>query len=373
MLLGRRSTWIAALMVAAGLAFAPAASAQSEAPPAAAAADAEFHGVNAQGVFKLPAESWDAHLGAIAATGLRVVRRDAFWSDAEPRPPQDGVHSWRWTRHDAVAAALARHGLRWHALLVYGTPWATSQQGPRAWLAPPDDPAAFAAYAAAFAARYGPGGDFWLEHPELPALPVTTYEVWNEPNLERYWPDQANAPEGYADLFVHAAWTIRSTQPEARVIVGGLSSVNVGEFLARMAARQPGLFWLADGVAFHPYGGRPEITYERIRHVRDVLRSLGAGDEPIEITETGWASPPRPEERRAGELQRLAEELPASDCGITRLLIHTWVSAEADWNDPEHWFGIAAPDATLKPSAISYAAGAQRAREAPLEPVAICG
>ena len=34
-----------------------------------------------------------------------------------------------------------------------------------------------------FVHRYGPEGSFWAAHPNLPYHPVTSYEIWNEPNL----------------------------------------------------------------------------------------------------------------------------------------------------------------------------------------------
>jgi hypothetical protein len=347
------------------------------APGAARAADpvpmSEYHGVNAQGLFRLPAWQWDTQLASIRALGLRVVRRDAFWSDAEARPPLDGVHRWWWVRHDAIAAALARNDLRWQPILDYGTPWATSTIGARAWMAPPDDPENFAAYAAAFAARYGPNGAFWAEHPELPYLPVTDYEIWNEPNLEQFWPGQDTAAERYADLFVAAARAVHATDPAGRVLVGGLSSTDVGDFVARMLARQPDLLSLADAVGFHPYGGDPSVTYARIAALRSVLSAAGAPGMPIEVTETGWASPPRPELRRAADLRRIAAQLPRSDCGVSRLIVYSWVTDELDPANPEDWFGIAHPDGSLTASAIAYAQGAAIGRTGTPGELQLCG
>ncbi len=52
---------------------------------------------------------------------------------------------------------------------------------------PPRNASSYAAYAGAFAARYGPGGSFWAEHPMIAPLPVTTYEIWNEPDGGHFW------------------------------------------------------------------------------------------------------------------------------------------------------------------------------------------
>ena len=43
------------------------------------------------------------------------------------------------------------------------------------------DANAMAAFVSSFAQQYGRGGTFWSQHPELPYLPVESYEIGNEP------------------------------------------------------------------------------------------------------------------------------------------------------------------------------------------------
>src|SRR6476469_3761544 len=85
-------------------------------PGAPASADtAQMFGISVNRVFNddfTPAH-WDAPLAAVRASGLRQARSDAFWMWAEPTAPSGGVHTYDWTKLDAVAGALARHGLRW--------------------------------------------------------------------------------------------------------------------------------------------------------------------------------------------------------------------------------------------------------------------
>ena len=52
---------------------------------------------------------------------------------------------------------------------------------------PPANLHDYAAFARAFAKRYGRGGDFWRERPEVPLVPITSYEIWNEPNAQMFW------------------------------------------------------------------------------------------------------------------------------------------------------------------------------------------
>ena len=142
------------------------------------------YGVNAQYLFTTaPQDQWGRQLDAMRATGLKVVRQDAEWAGVEPQPPAGGRHAYHWEQLDAIAGELARHGLRWRPIVDYSAPWAAAAEGNTK--SPPRDDAAFAAYAGALAARYGAGGSFWRAHPGLPNLPVTAFEIWNEPDCPR--------------------------------------------------------------------------------------------------------------------------------------------------------------------------------------------
>jgi Beta-galactosidase len=95
----------------------------------------------------------------VEALGVRWIREELDWSTVEPQP---GVFTW--STFDRLLENAASRRLRVLPLLL-GTPsWA----GPKS-LGLPDDPAAFAVFAAAAATRYGPGGSFgafipsWIE------------------------------------------------------------------------------------------------------------------------------------------------------------------------------------------------------------------
>ena len=113
-----------------------------------------------------------AELDALAQSGATEYRTDAAWPTVEPVAPAGGTHTYVWASFDAIATTLAEHGLRWFPILDYTPAWASSDGSE---FGAPTDPSAFAAYAAAFAARYGAGGSFWAAHPELPARPVAEY------------------------------------------------------------------------------------------------------------------------------------------------------------------------------------------------------
>jgi polysaccharide biosynthesis protein PslG len=322
----------------------------------------QFFGMNAQYVFKLPEAQWDSQLASIAGMGIGMVREDASWSGVERTPPVGGQHRYNWSKPDAEISALARHGLRWYPILDYSTTWDATLSGPLGWKSAPIDPAYFAAYAAAFAQRYGPGGSFWVAHPSLQQLPVQTFEIWNEPNLDQFWPTVSGAADRYGDLLAATMPAIRAVDPTAEVVVGGLSPTGLVEFLNEIEAGHPGLIAQMDAVAFHPYGTTFTNTGARVRVLREWLDAHGAGALPIEITETGWATPPLSEGERAVRMSTLVQGLSLSSCDITRIIPYTWLTFEGEASNPEEWFGIANANATLKPTGAALGEAIQAVR-----------
>src|ERR1700748_252868 len=94
-------------------------------------------------------------------------------------------------------------------------------QGPAA------DATAMAAFVTSFAQRYGRGGSFWAQHPELPYLPVESYEIGNEPDITPTQPaDQTSLhyanPADYAQVYETARTALHHVDPTARAVVGGM-------------------------------------------------------------------------------------------------------------------------------------------------------
>jgi hypothetical protein len=316
----------------------------------------------------------DAQLSALRATGATVARSDALWQASEPLAPRDGVHHYAWDFDDRIAAALAAHGLTWLALLDYSPPWAQSVAGqPHS---PPDNSDDFAAFARAFAVRYGTSGTFWRDHPSLPALPVTTLEIWNEPDNGEFWAPSPDAGR-YAELYLAARAAVDAVDPSARVIVGGLTAPTT--FLAAMARAVPALAGHVDGVAIHPYGP-PAVVVSKIRAARATLTGLGLGAVPLYVTEFGWTtSPPGAVNyvattRRPAWIERTLAALARLQCGLAATVLYTWVTPDADPADGQDWYGIAAPGAGgATPASAAFTAGLQAAAAPGAAPLACTG
>ena len=228
------------------------------------------------------------------ALGVHWIREQLDWDAIERSPGR-----YRWTRFDALMVAAARARLNVLPLLL-GTPsWA----GPASF-GLPRDPAAFGAFAAHAAARYGPGGTFWRAHPRLDArLAPRWFELWNEPYTTAYSTGGVD-PARYAAMVRAATVDGRAANRSTRwLMAADLTYLDTSgqrhEWLPALAAADPGLMRLVDGVAVHPYVfGTPgaddsiplPFRFERIDAIGRQLAQLGAARAPLWITEIGWST-----------------------------------------------------------------------------------
>jgi len=344
-------------------------------PPALPAPPGAVYGINVNRLFNdgtfSPAQI-NAQLSAVAATGVTVARSDALWELSEPHPPVNGVHTYSWAFDDTIAGDLAAHGLTWLPIVDYTATWNQSVAGEDH--SPPASDSDYAAYAAALASRYGPGGAFWAAHPELSARPVSTVEIWNEPDNGQFWLPTPN-PAAYAQLYVAARAAIAAAVPTTRVLIGGLT--NPTATLTAMIAADPGLAGQVDGVAVHPYG-IPLQMIGKLRDDRRTLTALGMGSVPLYVTEFGWVTHPRgalsyvSARRRPGYIRSSLAALGHLDCGVAAVVYYTWITPQHNPADREDWFGIQPPDGRPGPDLRAFLAGLHAA-QTPAAPISICG
>lgn len=314
----------------------------------------DFYGVNIGGGLMGPdIAARPAAFAAMRAGGLTSVRIDASWGGVEPAPPVDGVHTYRWTAYDSLVTDLARNGLRWYPMVGYSAGWAsTTTDDP---FAPPAGNENFAAFAAALAARYGAGGSFWAEHPELPQLPPITYGIWNEPSNPTFWHGPDATPERYMSLYVASRAAIKAVEPTAVVATAGVldsGAVNGQAYLQAMLASVLQPRQAVDAIGWHPYvGGVDEILWS-VARARKTIDAAGMGTVPIEVSEVGWHTGFSPEER-ATAARGLAARLPSAGLGVSRLLPYVW-SGDPIWQ-------LTDPDGSLGPLGAAYFAGIQDA------------
>ncbi|MEZ4663553.1 MAG: hypothetical protein R2911_38925 [Caldilineaceae bacterium] len=285
-----------------------------------------------------PTEQQQA-LARLRDGGLHWARQRFDWRTMEPRP---GDFDWRAA--DAMVANITQSGLTPVVVLDGSPAWARDarDQAPHDNpLAPPADPADFARFAAAFAARYG--------------AQVRYYQIWDEPNIAPHWGDRHIEPVEYARLLYAAGQAIRGTDADAQIITAALAPtadrghtaidelyflqrlyaaartfdvVHPGENLTAAGASfdplpasplrgrsfDPLLSWrgpgrgeqlppprLFDAVAVEPYGfgytavdsrQRPNLlNFQRVRLVHEVMVAAGDGATPLWAVRFGWNTP----------------------------------------------------------------------------------
>jgi hypothetical protein len=277
-------------VVAVTVTVASAASGEPSAEPAGRSADLVV-GVVPQRALE-PGEGF-----AMRRAGIESVRVWLSWAEVEPTR---GVYDW--SRPDAVIQGAAKEGLSILPLL-YGSPsWAAQRDGYDCLVfkcipyapASAETRGGFGAFAAAAVRRYGPGGDFWAQHPSIPSRPITVWQVWNEQNMNFFFRPRAN-PDAYAELLAATAARIHGEDPDAEILLGGMfgpegrpTLLKATRFL-RELYRDDGLADSFDGVAVHPYSGSALGSLDQIRAVRKTIRRHGSGEE-LWVTEIGWAS-----------------------------------------------------------------------------------
>jgi hypothetical protein len=279
----RPRTLIAALCVAvcALASVAPAGDAETHrGTPAHASAIAPLSGVNIAPVGPKPLREADLTIARARALHAKVVRMEVAWSVLEPRGPnQIEPRTLAYTDRLVSDAAAAGIGV---VAMVDGTPcWASSAPAPvlarcsplRSGVAsswPPTNPAAYAAFVAYLAQRYGAHG-------------LTAIEIWNEPDQanEHYFAGPEKATR-YAAILRAAYPAIKAANPKVLVLGGAIVGVN-GKFLRALYAA--GIKGYYDGLAVHYY----TLTLAAVRAIREV--QLANGDStPLWLDEFGFSS-----------------------------------------------------------------------------------
>src|SRR3954454_25009692 len=155
-----------------------------------------FFGVMADGVLLDRTDAQLAHeFDVMQANGVESVRIVVYWADLQPQAPGSPVpDGWRAGRNgvptnfaetDRLFAQASSHQMSVLPVVLRSPSW--DSENPDLLTAPPKTDQAYADFLGTLIDRYGPRGSFWDEHPDLPKRPQRDWQIWNEPNIARYW------------------------------------------------------------------------------------------------------------------------------------------------------------------------------------------
>ncbi len=233
---------------------------------------------------------------------LRMVREMGaptiveFFPWAYVQPRQD-VYDWH--HPDRIIRMAHRQGLTVIARLGVVPAWARPDprlQPTSLNYLPPERYADYAAFVAAFAARY---------------RGIVTHIIpWNEPNLYFEWGFRRVSPEEYVTFLKLVSEAARAANPEVQILGAALAPTLEPEdgangisdliYLRRIYEAGGGAYF--DALAIHTYGftqppddppAPDRLNFRRFELLLAIMRAFGDGDKPVYITETSWNDHPR--------------------------------------------------------------------------------
>lgn len=234
-----------------------------------------------------PEQQW---IQRAVAAGARSNRYQLNWWDVEKTPGE-----FDWSDVDRDITAMRAAGMEVTVLLHAPPEWARapgSEWVPDNLDTPWDSPE-------------NAWGNFVYETVKRYSGEVRYYEIFNEPDLNRYWD---GSPEQYARLLATAYRAAKAADPDAQIIMAGMAhwinprfSEEVLHSLRSLPnAEQNNYFF--DVAAWHWYSSSYQL-YERVLWARDLLTRYGMGHKPIWINETNlpiWGEGEGPQEAVRG-------------------------------------------------------------------------
>jgi hypothetical protein len=290
-----------------------------------------------------PAGDVDYLIDKMVAAGVQSVRMAFRWYMFEPVKGQ-----WSFGVHDQIVAKLRARGIEILGLLQHPPTWAQGSGPPG--ITPPLNDSDWQAFISQIATHY--------------RGQVANWEIWNEENLFAFWSPHPDAVR-YVQLLKIAFNTIRSADPNATVVLGGLG--NNGAF---MGWEQPEeryyLQKIYDNggkdyfdvlnvhIYVHPVTEGLSGLQGYLNDTRTVMAANGDAGKRLWLTETGWSLTPNGFTPNITETDqaRLLMSLFAgrASLGLERIYWFSFRDVPAD----DDAYGMIRRNLTLRPSYYAY-------------------
>ena len=341
----------------------PARSAATGAPPAV--------GISAT-LRWLGASDQAATIRRLREARVEYAREDFHWHLVEKTRG-----TYDWSRYDRLVAEAAKQNLKLIAIPNSPPSWATASS----ITAPASGSAlnAYIAFVKAAIARYGSNGSLWRLQPSLPKVPVTLWNIWNEPWGNWSWDPGLPNPGAYARMYKAVVQAARPLDPQARFMAevetfaNGYSTPT--SFIHGMFDAVPDLGRYMDMASAHPYPERSAPTtcrayspsrgiredwkatmydFCRIKDIRAILDARGAGNTKLWITEIGFSTAPSADravtETQQAQYVRDVFRLVREWRIVDGLLWFSYKTSEASPTNRGDWFGLVRADGSPKPA-----------------------
>jgi hypothetical protein len=276
----------------------------------------------------------------MAQAGSTIVTTVFSWSDVEPTAPAGDSHIYDWSIYDTKFGAATEVGMDIFVLFTDNPSWAAQYPGGPLYSGRINDLKAFLSVAVE---RYDGDG---IE--DAPGSPVVTYwSFYAEPDNgdpvrassgKGYW---GHNGVGYAALLAEVYPVIRTANPQAQVLIGGLAydwfedqgGPFVRSFLPDVLNAMKTSYgrYYVDGLAFHYYPLSNDTILHKANALKAILSDCGTPGLPMMVPEMGYWSASGAGSSEEKQARRLAQMYTR---GLLAGLQHMSWFAVFDYGDP---------------------------------------
>jgi hypothetical protein len=285
----------------------------------------EFAGIVSNEAFAGDTYQRNSLFSRMDGLGIGVIRQTFTWASIERRR-----NSYDFTNYDDFVIRAAQHNIRVLPVLFDPPKFRSSKPKKHAKHGTyfPKKASDLGVFGAKVAQRYGPNGTLWAENPGEPKLPITAYQIWNEPNLGAYSPPKPSAKK-YVKLLRATGPRIRAVDAAAEIVTGGLPDsrlskpANLYKFITQMY--QAGAKGSFNSLGINPYAPTASSMLGKLRKIRRIMARFHDSASKIWVTELGWSDvgPKAPfRVGAAGQAQRIKDTVAALKANETKLNLH---------------------------------------------------
>ncbi|MED4063767.1 cellulase family glycosylhydrolase [Priestia megaterium] len=240
----------------------------------------------------------------IDQAGFKWVRFDLNWSNVESKK---GVYNF--DAYDKLNRSLGKHGIKPYYILDYSNKLYENDNS----VVTPEGRRAFKNFAKEAAQRYKDQGAVW--------------EIWNEPNSNKFWSPQPSFEE-YSRLVNEVAPAIKRADKSGKIVAPALNGINEDSLKWLEEIFKKGILKNIDMVSVHPYRNHlPETVLNDYTKVRELIKKYSSNDIQIVSGEWGYVTE-KTSNRRDGELKQ-------AEYATRMMLINSWMRIPISV-----WYGI---------------------------------
>ncbi len=254
-----------------------------------------------------------SELARMKDAGFSYVRFNSNWQSTEVLP-----NTFVWVNTDAVVPVVLNSGMKMVVMLAYGN--SLYERYPKS----PAAISAFSRFCRLAIERYQGKGILW--------------EIWNEPNHERFWEPVPN-PTEFSTLLKATINELKATFPNEYIMAPGLSAF---DFPYMESMFQQGALANLDAFSMHPYRpDPPENTLPDFGTLYQLLHRYKTPGQKLDVINSEWGYPGRTEADALNQLRYTVRQyLNPLVAGVPVSIHYDWSDSSLDPNARDSSFGL---------------------------------